>query len=80
MEPIIVYLRRRLREAGAATWERIAREAGVSPRLPAKIAYRERENPRLQTVQPLLDYFAAVDRGERKLPDRYALRAERESA
>lgn len=68
MEPIIVYLRRRLREAGAARWERIAAEAGVSPRLPAKIAYGERLNPRLRTVQPLLDFFAAVDRGERALP------------
>lgn len=64
----MVYLRRRLREVGAASWERIAAEAGVSPRLPAKIAYGDRENPRIQTVQPLLDYFDAVDRGERDLP------------
>lgn len=70
MEPIIVYLRRRLREAGAATWERIADEAGVSRRLPAKIAYGERDNPLVGTVQPLLDYFAAVDRGERELSKR----------
>lgn len=75
MEPIIVYLRRRLREAGAARWERIAAEAGVSPRLPAKIAYGERENLQLKTAQPLLDYFAAVDRGERALPEKFRERS-----
>jgi hypothetical protein len=30
--------------------------------------YGERSNPRVQTIQPLLDYFAAIDRGERELP------------
>ena len=62
------YLQRRLRESGAATWERIAERAGVSPRLPAKIAYGDRDNPRIGTIQPLLDFFDAVDRGECDLP------------
>lgn len=33
-----------------------------------KLAYGDRENPGVKNVQPLLDYFQAVDRGERVLP------------
>ena len=33
-----------------------------------KFVYGSRENPRVGTIQPLLDYFAAVDRGEIALP------------
>ncbi len=69
------YLRRRLREVGPAQWERIAAAAGVSPRLPSKIAYGDRDNPRVQTIQPLLDYFSAVDRGEIDLPPETAAAA-----
>ena len=66
----MAYLRRQLREAGAAQWEHIASEAGVSSRLPAKVAYGDRDNPRIGTIQPLLDYFQSVERGERALPQR----------
>lgn len=65
---IIDHLRTRLRAAGAARWESIAAEAGVERNLPRKIAYGDRTNPRVQTIQPLLDYFSAVDKGERQLP------------
>lgn len=68
MEPIIDYLKRRLREAGPPRWESIASEAGVAKSLPRKIVYGDRMNPGVQTVQPLITYFAAVDRGERALP------------
>jgi hypothetical protein len=64
------YLKRRLREAGSARWEAIAVEAGVGKTLPRKIVYdSRRDNPGVQTIQPLLDYFSAVDRGERDLPE-----------
>lgn len=64
------YLKRTLREAGPARWEAIALEAGVAKTLPRKIAYdSSRENPGVSTIQPLLDYFAAVERGERVLPE-----------
>lgn len=43
-------------------------EAGVARSLPRKLASGERSNPTVATVQPLLDYFAAIDRGERDLP------------
>jgi hypothetical protein len=67
-ESIMDYLKRRLKEAGAARWEAIAEAAGVAKTLPRKLAYSDRENPGVQTVQPLLDYFQAIDRGERALP------------
>ncbi len=68
MEPIVIYLRRRLKEAGPRRWNRIAAEAGVAVSLPRKLASGERANPTVQTVQPLIDYFHAIDRGERDLP------------
>ncbi len=75
MESIIDYLKRKLREAGASRWELIASEAGVAKTLPRKIAYDDRDNPGVQTVQPLLDYFGEVERGERELPDSEKARA-----
>lgn len=63
------YLKRKLREAGASRWEAIAGEARVAKTLPRKIAYDDRENPGVATIQPLLDYFGEVDRGERELPE-----------
>jgi hypothetical protein len=69
MESIIDYLKRKLREAGAGRWEAIAAECGVAKTLPRKIAYDDRDNPGVQTVQPLLDYFGAIERGERALPE-----------
>lgn len=69
MEPILSYLKRKLKEAGAHRWELIADEAGVARSLPRKIAYADRDNPGVQTIQPLLDYFGAVERGERALPE-----------
>lgn len=68
MEPIIDYLRRKLKDAGSSRWEAIADAAGVSKVLPRKVCY-ERDNPGVVTIQPLLDFFQAVDRGERELPE-----------
>lgn len=69
MESIIDYLKRKLREAGAARWEAIAADCGVAKTLPRKIAYDDRDNPGVQTVQPLLDFFSAIERGEKSLPE-----------
>lgn len=68
METIIDYLKRKLKEAGAHRWELIAAEAGVARSLLRKIAYADRDNPGVQTIQPLMDYFGAIERGERELP------------
>lgn len=77
MEPIIEYLRRQLRAASPKLWPAIAAEVsvglsdgdGISEHFLRKLAYGDRENPGVQKVQPLLDYFHAIDRGERNLPD-----------
>lgn len=68
VEPITDFLKRRLRDAGAARFDAIARDTGVTASFIRKFVYGSRENPRVQTVQPLLDYFQAIDRGERELP------------
>lgn len=69
VEPITEYLRRSLRDAGAARFDAIARETGVAASFIRKFVYGSRENPRVQTIQPLLDLFHAVERGERALPE-----------
>lgn len=68
MEPIIDYIQRNLREAGPRRFQAIAAETGVSVWTLPKLMYGQRENPRVQTIQPLLDYFQSIDRGERSLP------------
>ncbi|WP_431509774.1 hypothetical protein [Variovorax sp. DAIF25] len=68
MSNILQPLIDRLRAVGPSQWEGIAQQAGVAKSLPRKIVYGDRENPRVLTVQPLIDFFDAVDRGERKIP------------
>ena len=70
MEPIIDYLKRRLKDAGAKQWPVIAAEINkslpdseaIGEPLLRKIAYGDRDNPGVQTVQPLIDYFTSIDR------------------
>lgn len=69
VEPIRDYLKRKLREAGAARFEVIAAETGVTLSFIRKFVYGARENPRIETVQPLLDLFWAIERGDRELPE-----------
>jgi hypothetical protein len=69
-ETILDYVKRRLREVGHSRWDAVSAAAGVASSLPRKIVYGDRANPGVQTVQPLLDYFRAVDRGELVLPER----------
>lgn len=68
MSRILQTLVDRLRAAGPARWERIASDAGVAKTLPRKLVYGERDNPGVQTIQPLISYFQAVDMGEKSLP------------
>lgn len=69
MSTILSPLITRLREVGPSRWEAIASAAGVAKTLPRKLVYGDRENPGVLTVQPLFDYFEAVDRGEILLPN-----------
>lgn len=80
MESTLDFLKRKLKEAGADRWHAIADEAGVAKSLPRKLAYGDRPNPGIQTVQPLVDFFHEIEAGTRELPApkrsmRYADRA-----
>jgi hypothetical protein len=57
-----------LRDAGPGRWPGIARELGLKPGTLRKIAYNDIRNPGLRIAQPLLDYFEAVRRRQRRLP------------
>lgn len=63
------YIKRQLKAAGPSRWEAIAATAGVAKTLPRKIAYGDRENPGISTIQPLLTFFERVERGEVELPE-----------
>ena len=68
MEPILEYIKRKLRQSGPQAWPAIAAATGCSVHTMRKVAYNDIDNPGVVTVQPLLDLFQAVDRGERQLP------------
>lgn len=79
IDDIMGHLRERLRQAGARNWKALAvaindafpptsdRDAIGEPLL-RKIAYGDRDNPGVETVQPILRFLAAVDRGELAMP------------
>lgn len=58
-ESTIEFVRRQLREAGAKQWPDIARRTGTSANTLRKMAYGDRKNPRIETIEPLLRYFRA---------------------
>ena len=62
------YVKQKLIDAGTARFESIAEEAGVRVSFVRKFHNGSRPNPRIDTLQPLLAFFTAVDRGERELP------------
>jgi hypothetical protein len=78
-ESILERLKRNLRDAGSARWELIAVQCGAERNLPRKVFYGDRKNPGVQTLQPLIDFFEAVERGEAALPEIPA-RRQREAA
>ena len=69
MEGILDYLKRKLRSAGPRRWAAIAAATGCSEHTMRKVAYNDIENPGVVTMQPLLDFFLAIDRGEAQLPE-----------
>ncbi len=60
-ETVTEFLVRRLKEAGAGRFEDIATATGVKVSFIRKFAYGSRENPRVGTIQPLIDFFARED-------------------
>ena len=69
MEPILSYVIRNIRSIPANQWEALALTVGVAKTLPRKLAYADRENPGVQTIQPLVTFFQQVERGEKSLAD-----------
>lgn len=68
-ESVKDYLYRRLKEVGASRFDAISQETGVALSFIRKFVYGSRENPRIDTIQPLLHFFAEVDAGKRALAD-----------
>lgn len=77
METIKDFLVKKLRDAGQRRWPAIAAEINselpdgklVGVALLRKIAYGDRDNPGVMTIQPIYDYFKQVESGARKLPE-----------
>lgn len=56
------YVQRRLREEGAKAWPEIALEAQKPLTTIRKIAYNNRRNPRLDTIEPLAECLRKRER------------------
>lgn len=68
IEPILTFVRRRL-DSSRGDWPAIAASSGVPYHTLTKIAQGIVENPRINTVQRLLDLFQSIDRGDRSLAE-----------
>lgn len=55
--PILPRLREALKRAGPAAWPQIAESTGETVHGLRKLAYGDRKNPSLKTVQSLLEHF-----------------------
>jgi hypothetical protein len=67
-ESIVEFVRRNLHAAGPRRYGAIAAATGVAESFVRKVANGGRRNPRVATIEPLVDFFLAVERGERELP------------
>lgn len=54
-ENLLGYVRRRLREEGPKNWPAIAEASKKPVSTLRKIAYGDRNNPRLDTIEPIAD-------------------------
>lgn len=55
---LLAYVKDNLRAVGPKAWPAIANETEKPLSLLRKIAYGNRRNPRLDTLQPLVNWFA----------------------
>lgn len=60
--PITTYLHQKLTEVGTSGFEKLAAETGVKVSFIRKFFYGARQDPRVSTVEPLLNHFQAQDR------------------
>ena len=58
---ITAYLHQKLTEVGTTGFEKLAADTGVKVSFIRKFFYGDRKDPRVNTVQPLLNYFHAQD-------------------
>ena len=56
IEPILIFVRRKLDES-RGQWVEVSRESGVPYHTLTKIAQGQVEDPRVSTMQRLVDYF-----------------------
>jgi predicted transcriptional regulator len=63
VEPILSFVRRRLDEV-RGHWVEVSRESGVPYHTLTKIAQGQVPDPRISTVQRLVDYFNGVQGGD----------------
>lgn len=61
-EPILAYVKRRL-EAARGKWPQIAEDTGVPYFTITNIVQGKSVDPRVSSLQPLVDYFRARDAG-----------------
>lgn len=59
--PITEYLHQKLTEIGTPGFEKLAADTGVKVSFIRKFFYGGRKDPRVMTIQPLLDYFRAQE-------------------
>lgn len=62
--PITTYLQEKLTEVGTAGFEQLAADTGVKVSFIRKFFYGGRKDPRVNTIQPLLDHFHAQERAK----------------
>ena len=79
MSSILQPLVDRLRSMPSKKWEEVARAAGCAKTLPRKLATGDRVNPGVQTIQPLIDLFGRIDRGEVSLETLQPLKVARKA-
>lgn len=65
-EPILNYLKTRLGES-RGTWPQISKDTGVPYSTITNIAQGKVADPRISSLQPILDYFRALDTMRQKL-------------
>jgi len=63
VEPILSFVRRKLEEC-RGTWVSVSAESGVPYHTLTKIAQGQVENPRIDTVQRLVNHFSGVETAE----------------
>lgn len=61
--PITEYLHQKLTEVGTAGFAQLSVDTGVKVSFIRKFFYGGRPDPRVNTIQPLLDYFRSREAG-----------------